>query len=386
MNSVDTVLVGTGLAPLVTAIRCLQEGQSVALINPQRDYFLEDTELPLDVALSDGVFFDQIQRESLDHLGEIVRRPFPGPVEWLKGSESIPSGDSVWLRARNRIRVLKRESTDEGVSRVQALEELYLKLSEVGVKSQWLEGWSALSKFPGMNLSRANAHRREEFERYVGLWIPRGLDLALDRYRLGILEFLREKLDSNQLLLDCSQLTLGNGGVRLVSAGQVRQIRAEHAVLVYWTPALTHWVRSESKRLGVSPRAPQGIKPWEEWSVISRDPVALDHVGLFGGGVAWAQTAGQLQVLLPGTPGVDSDHPEWVSAQSFESLLQLLQGLLGWERYSIRSMRSHVLWDWGDRPQRFKIPSGNSPTWVLSDAGHSVTQLIDRAWRIIDEL
>ncbi len=386
MNSVDTVLIGTGLAPLVTAIRCLQEGQTVALVNPHRDYFLEDTELPLDLTLSDGAFFDQIQRESLDHLGEMIRRPFPGPLEWVKGAEPISNHEGAWLRARNRIRVQRKEVNELSMGRVHALEELYLKLSEVGVKAQWLEGWSAVKSFPGINLTRVTQQRKDELERYVGLWIPRGLDLSIDLYRMGILDFLREKLDSDHLLLDCSQITLQSGGLRFVSGGQVKQIRAERSVLVYWTPALSHWIKSESQRLGVSPRSPVSLRPWEEWSVISRDPIALDHVGMYLGGMAWAQSPGQLQVLLPGVPGLEDEQPDWVNASSFEGLLGLLQGLLGWERYSIRSLRTHALWDWGDRPQRFKLLSGDSPAWILSDGGHSITQTIDRAWRVYDEL
>ncbi len=47
----DVALFGTGVAPLVAANHLLVQGKSVLLLNPDWDFFLEDSELPLDPML-----------------------------------------------------------------------------------------------------------------------------------------------------------------------------------------------------------------------------------------------------------------------------------------------------------------------------------------------
>ena len=47
----DVALIGTGLAPLVAASHLLSQGKSVLVLNPDFDFFLEDSELSLDPLL-----------------------------------------------------------------------------------------------------------------------------------------------------------------------------------------------------------------------------------------------------------------------------------------------------------------------------------------------
>src|SRR5688572_3799192 len=83
----DVALVGTGLAPLVAAAHLLAQGKSVLVLNPDFDFFLEGSELPLDPLLSFGpepVSPARLASSRLEHALAELRPEFPGAVEgWL---------------------------------------------------------------------------------------------------------------------------------------------------------------------------------------------------------------------------------------------------------------------------------------------------------------
>ena len=47
----DVALIGTGIAPLIAAAHLISQGKRVLVLNPDFDFFLEDSELPLDPML-----------------------------------------------------------------------------------------------------------------------------------------------------------------------------------------------------------------------------------------------------------------------------------------------------------------------------------------------
>ena len=47
----DFALIGTGVAPLVAASHLISQGKSVLVLNPDFDFFLEDSEMELDPLL-----------------------------------------------------------------------------------------------------------------------------------------------------------------------------------------------------------------------------------------------------------------------------------------------------------------------------------------------
>ncbi|NDF14537.1 hypothetical protein EB061_04355 [bacterium] len=86
-RKVDYLLIGTGVAPLLAAQRLTQRGDSVAILNPDTDFFLEDSELPLDL-LSFETTNTDLSRRFSNNLPEQVYRDlipeFPGALETAK--------------------------------------------------------------------------------------------------------------------------------------------------------------------------------------------------------------------------------------------------------------------------------------------------------------
>src|SRR5436190_17155736 len=86
----DVAVLGTGIAPLIGATHLLTQGKSVLVLNPDRDFFLEDSELPLDPLLplpSSARISESLPERALGEL----RPHFPGAVEFWS-SDSVPSG------------------------------------------------------------------------------------------------------------------------------------------------------------------------------------------------------------------------------------------------------------------------------------------------------
>ena len=87
---VDYLLVGTGAAPLLAAQRLLSRGDTVAILNPDPDFFLENSELPLDLFSFESADTDLTRRFS-NNLPEQVYRDlipeFPGALELIKDGD-----------------------------------------------------------------------------------------------------------------------------------------------------------------------------------------------------------------------------------------------------------------------------------------------------------
>ena len=77
----DVALLGTGIASLVAANHLLVQGKSVLLLNPDWDFFLEDSELPLDPMLLKMPSPERIARSSPEFALEQLRPDFPGAIE-----------------------------------------------------------------------------------------------------------------------------------------------------------------------------------------------------------------------------------------------------------------------------------------------------------------
>src|SRR4051812_32191399 len=87
----DVALLGTGIAPLVAANYFLLQGKSVLLLNPDWDFFLEDSELPLDPLLQGLPSPLQLNRSSPKHALSVLRPDFPGAIEfWSSQSKDKP--------------------------------------------------------------------------------------------------------------------------------------------------------------------------------------------------------------------------------------------------------------------------------------------------------
>src|SRR6185437_15942931 len=127
----DVALLGTGVAPLVAASRLIAEGKSIILLNPDYDFFREDSELPIDPLLpgSSG-FGPRLGGGSADRAVAELRPTFPGALElWpppLK-STKVDGGyrdpEAPHVRARSRLWILPKEATE-------LEEDLYLRASE----------------------------------------------------------------------------------------------------------------------------------------------------------------------------------------------------------------------------------------------------------------
>src|SRR6476659_8537756 len=92
----DYLLVGTGVAPLLAAQQLSAKGHEVSILNPDSDFFLENSELPLDLMNFESPTTD-ISKRFNNNLPEQVYRDlipeFPGALEMWKEEDLERDGE-----------------------------------------------------------------------------------------------------------------------------------------------------------------------------------------------------------------------------------------------------------------------------------------------------
>lgn len=387
----DVAILGTGVAPLIAANRLLIEGKSVLLLNPDWDFFQEDSELPLDPlwpVTPKTLAAKRLMQSSPEEALAALRPDFPGAIElWPRpaSGEGYHDADAPHVRARSRIwfQPVDRTREERRVRYWEALEAMYLDASEAGLKPQLLDGIVGMSRFPGFT-SRATAAERTFGEDFKSVLVPKICDVDVSRYRNGLLEFVRERLGAGKIITAAAQVDLMPGGVRFHAGGSPRTARIREGVLVFWTPRLTQWVEAQVKKTATAAMKPRGIRLWEEWSLISRERLDPSIIGTFENMAVWAETEGapdpqksalgRLAVLRTG-PLVPLENAasvvsklleeiDWASSDSFRSIARLCHDFLNWDKFSVRSMKPRAIFEW-EEPGSFRLSETSVPVDVI---------------------
>ncbi len=351
----DVVLLGTGVAPLIAASRLMAEGRSVLALNPEWDFFSEESELPLDPFWpvdATSLSVARLKRSSPQRVLEELRPDFPGAIELWPALQGGGYHDFSAPHVRARTRVWMNRGTDW-----DRLEALYVEGGDAGLAPTLAERATALKWFPGVS---PKAQPEDDLRCLV---LPRICDYDVSRYRNGLLEFVRERLGREKVICAASQIALTPDGIRFHSDGQARTALIREGLLVFWTPKMTRWVLTQAKKAEVIPACkPKGIRLWEQWSLLSREKLDPNVVAAFENLLAWAEVDGapsadqavvdRLSVLRAG-PLLDTHRMESAaSADSFGSLSSLCHDFLKWDKFSVRSLKTRAVFEW-DRGPRF---------------------------------
>jgi hypothetical protein len=403
----EIALLGTGIAPLIAAKLLVEEGRSVLLLNPDFDFFREDSELPLDPlwpllgAKDKG---PRLARSSPEAALAELRPDFPGAVELWPAAGGTEPGfrdpHAPHVRARSRLWVQSSEGSRDPELQAKlwgALEELYLEASDSGLNPQVIEGLVALRKFPGFSVRTAPGQAApaadERVQKYRGVVIAKAAEVDVARYRNGVLEFVRERLGAGRIVNAVSQIELTPDGLRFHAEGKPHTARLNRGMMVFWTPRLTAWVLTQARKAGATPWYPRGIRLWEEWRLTSRDSLETDMIGAFDDMIAWAHVEGGssasnlLSVLRPGPlmafdpirmTSVSEWEHVWASAESFQSLSRLCHDFLRWDKFSIRAMRPRAIFEW-EREGSWPITEGPVPVHVVCPCDGPLVEVLRSA-------
>lgn len=333
--SADFALVGTGVAPLIAARILLERGSTVAILNPERDFFLEESELPLDPILLEGPVDIETRLRDLDphSVLEALKPAYPGALEVLPRIQaSFFDGQAPWVRTRAWTWV-GREGDQP------ALESLFSKARDRGLAPINVSGETVKNRMPGagpkgdLNLS--------------GVTLSRCADAEVTGYRAGIADFLKEKL-GELWIHPITRLEISESGdaIRFWREGVRGTLICREKIILFVTPQLERlsemWLALPTQRAG---------SLWEEWSLVSRESLDPSSAFVSENMLAYCpseQESDLLRVLRRGavSQGLAGEH-------SFRDLWALCRGLLGWERFSMRSLK----------PRRL-LSNGESPQWV----------------------
>lgn len=355
-NPVDVILIGTGLAPLVAATKLLSEGASFVILNPDRDFFLEDSELPWDPdPAKDPLRFAESRPEA---LLQSLRPDFPGAVElWpgAGGTDATGFRDLTAPHVRTRSRLwLEPIPTAAGTA---DFEDSFLRFEEAGWDARLLEGLPASHRFPG--------HSKKGGESARALRVSGIADVDVTRYRYGLLEYVRERVGGDHLFRSAHGIELIPDGVRFQVAGESRTARARVGVLAFWTPKLSSLVLSwtGARAKGSLPKdfSPSGLRAWEEWSIRSKEALDWETIAHFEDLAVFAEGEGaphpekplhrlgvwtRGRLLPPESTLTNASGGRMVSGDSIESIARLCMEFLGWPSFTARSVKPRVSFEW----------------------------------------
>jgi hypothetical protein len=352
--SVDYLLVGTGVAPLLAAQRLSGRGDQVMVLNPDSDFFLENSELPLDLLSFETTNQDLGKRFANNTPDQVYRdliSEFPGAIEiWKEEDEKVASRpfqveSAPWVRSRDRMWLALEKSYT-----VERVENLYLRLLELGLKPRWFEGASLIRQLPGFTSRNLESRKLKNCVGFIG---PRFGDVDVNRYRTGLLEFIREKLGRDHILTNAHLLDVDQKGVGFqLASGPPRTVEVKRAVLYFWTPKLERLLRgtlekNDPRMLGEFD-ASVHKQTWEEWEILSRDPVNPHVVAHLDGLRIWSHGEGVpppggwnlVKIMRRDQSGI------LLGEQSFKEVSDLVFQYLGWDRFTMRKMTPRSVYRW----------------------------------------
>jgi hypothetical protein len=395
----DVALIGTGVAPLVAASHLLAEGKSVLLLNPDWDFFREDSELPFDPfwpPSSEAFSLERLSRSLRKRSLSALRPDFPGAIELWSGEapgaarEGFHDADAPHVRTRTRLWL---HANDKDRTFWERLEDLYIETSDAGFNPVILQGASALHSFPGASSKLSHAESLRAFG------LPKMSDVDVARYRNGLLEFVRERVGEERVFCAASQIEWMPEGLRFHAGGHACSARIEEGVLVFWTPRLSQWVLSQAKKAEVMPLLPRGLRLWEEWSLLSRESLDPSVLGSFEDMLVWAEVEGapdvarsplhRLAVLRAGPllPYNNNSGSTLASAESFGSVARLCHDLLKWDKFSVRSLRPRALFEWpASRQEGFWLANEPVRVRVVSGCDGPLVDVVNSARRACSSL
>ena len=353
-KTVDYLLVGTGVAPLLAAQRLSNRGDRVMVLNPDSDFFLENSELPLDLLSFESTNTD-LSRRFANNLPEQMYRDlipeFPGALEMWREEDEAQSNkpyqveSAPWIRSRHRLWLAQEKSYT-----VERVENLYLRLLELGMKPRWFEGTSLIKQLPGFTSRNLDTRQLKNCVGFIG---PRFGDVDVNRYRTGILEYVREKLGRDHIFTSAHLLDIDQTGVRYqLAAGHPNTVQVERSILYFWTPKMERMLHGQLEKY--NPRSlgvfEGSVKKqlWEEWELLSRDPVNPNVVAHMDGVRVWANGEGE-----PPAGGWNlvkvmrrDQNEKLLNEQSFNDVSSLIFQYLGWDRFTVRRMIPRRVYRW----------------------------------------
>lgn len=399
----DVALLGTGVAPLIAAFNLLSEGKSVLLLNPDWDFFCENSELPFDPlwpVQKNNLTPDRLLKNSSDRALSVLRPNYPGAIEFWPDYEKKGFHDFLapHVRSRDRIWIPSGQNTWE------TFEDIYLETSDAGLNPKILEGITAARSFPGFS-------SKNQWENLRGISIPKLCDVDVYRYQNGLLEFVRERLEPENIVVAASHVEITEGGIRFHSQGVSQFVSIREGVNVFWTPSLNAWVMAQANKNEFKLPEPSGVRLWEEWSLISREVLDPSVMGVFEDMIAWAQVEGvpednphqdpthlhRLSVLKAGplvswknwrATQSESHEVPWASSESFAMISQLCHDFLGWEFFSVRSLRPRAVFEWSQNILKkisWGLSKGNPHIFLVTGSDGPLLEVVRRTHEVCSE-
>jgi hypothetical protein len=243
---------------------------------------------------------------------------------------SFFDGKAPWVRTRAWTWV-GRENDQ------RALDDFFAKARDRGLAPLKATGEIVKNRMPGAG-PKGDTNLN-------GVTLSRCGDAEVTGYRAGIADFLKEKL-SELWIHPITRLEIAESGdvLRFWRDGVRGTVSFREKLILFVTPQLE---RFSEMWLALPPEREGSF--WEEWSLVSRESLDPSSAFVSENMVAYCPSEEEADLLRVLRRGALSQG--LAGEQSFRDLWTLCRGLLGWERFSVRSLKTRRLFSQGEGAQ-----------------------------------
>lgn len=368
----DIVLVGTGIAPLVAAMPLIAQGISVQILNPLKDFFLEDLELAVE-PFWDGPekLVETFKINEWKRAQQVLSQALPGALEIWRPGQGEPlrrylPGDAPFLREVSAIWTLPPPRREPGLL---SAEDILVAAEAAGLHGAELMEFSIPYRFPGMSprVSRGGS----------ALMIHGLSSIDVKPYRNRLLEFVRERLGEENVRLGADRLELKSGEIHFDASNGRQSLKYNGVCVLFRSPRLDPLL----KKIGVLPTVADRI--WEDWTWVSRDPITPEAIGHIGNACIFAGIEGEpdrsnLHELKVWKPIASGNVRDAFSQSTIKELLSLAGDTLGWESVNLRAGRVRNI----PSLQPVAFEKLTEALWIEHRASGSLVEVVDRAYEL----
>lgn len=354
-QEVDYVLVGTGLSTLLSLKLILDQGGTAILLNPEREFFSENSELDFSPVfeLEQRSFLsaENFRRLQSEVVFEELSPHFPGPFNPL-----IKNRRLVWMGKRG-----DPEWEQLELSSVQGFVE--------GAKVKERDLTELENVFPGLD------------GRFRGYELGKYSEVDSASYREGLLQFLSQKYSGSLLLAGVGSIRFSGKSIRFFAEGKLQQVRIKKSMIVCWTPRLSPWIAREfQKNSGRSAL-------WEDWLIHTRAPVDPTMVVFLEG--FWIRPQGDRICVstMRRVPAQDTQR-ELFNEESFSRLRKLCHYYFNWTSIRLREYRHRSLLKGADLWASGVMHSSKDeiPVQIFCEADGYIGDVVERTKWLIHSL
>lgn len=352
LQEYDCVVIGTGLAPLASAKKLIENGKSVLVLNPDQEFFNENTELPFNpilLNLDDVNLEEKIINQKSEQLFNLLNPEYPGSVDiWPESKLGFYDRQVPRIFSRERVWVTQKNENN------QKLLSKNFKLID-GIKVAYL--------IPG-----ASPQKLKNSDSLFGVYTQNYADVEVDKYQIGFLRYINEKLSKKDIHYGVWSIDFTKNGLHFHTKDGRFSVLVKGSVHIFWTPRLMSLLSSFLKKHSKEFIDPLGRRPYVQWTLKSKEKINPKYSAVIKNAFLLAKITDDSDEnalsLFIKESYLETDYRKaketlFCGEGTFKKTAQLLEEFLGWQKFTLSNLKVFYCTEWTDKKNQIQIKNHN---------------------------